>query len=159
MAQDPSSQQQPIFNIARIYLKGCSLEIPKGALIFTQNTDAPSNVDLNISANKLDNSYVEVTLRATVTAKYPDGSIVYLLESDFSGIFQIEGHSDEDTDQIMNVNCPSILIPYLRAFVHETMGKSNLPPIILPEINWFGMWQQNREANKNATLEAPTTIQ
>lgn len=151
----PTPPQAQAFNIHRIFLKGTSLELPKGANAFLVTEQSTVHLDLQNNVNDLGNGNIEVTVRSTLTAKLPDQSVFYLLEADFSGIFQITGFDQDTFQQIINVNCPAIIFPYIRAFVSETLGRATLPAFILPEINWVAAWEQNKEAIQAANAEKP----
>lgn len=157
MAQDVATN--PVFNINRIYMKGASLEMPKGAATFNITEPLNAKIDLNISNVVLDSQFSEVTLRATVSCAASDNSIIYLLEQDYAGIFQISGFSESDYVAILNTTCPAILIPYLRATVHESMVKAGLPAVILPEINWAAGFEERKAQESVASLRAPDTLQ
>ncbi|MBV8261184.1 MAG: protein-export chaperone SecB, partial [Paraburkholderia sp.] len=60
---------QPFFNIQRIYLKDMSLEQPNSPAIFLEQ-DMPSvEVEVDVKAERLAESVVEIIVTGTVTAK------------------------------------------------------------------------------------------
>lgn len=160
MAQDPNVVTPPVFNIAKIYLKGASVEMPKGAMSFNVQENLNANINLVHIPEILNDDFVEVTLRATITCLLADNSTMYVVEADYAGIFEIKGYSDIDRENIMHVSCAAILLPWLRMTIMETMGKMGVPAISLPEFNWNELLAEKRKAEANQSqnvLQAPTS--
>jgi preprotein translocase subunit SecB len=79
---------QPFFNIQRIYLKDMSLEQPNSPGIFLEQ-DMPSvEVEVDVKAERLAESVFEVLVTGTVTAKVTD-KVAFLIEAKQAGIFDI----------------------------------------------------------------------
>ena len=86
--QNQAADQQPIFNIQRVYLKDMSLEQPNSPAIFLEQ-EAPSiEVAIDIASETLAESIHEGTITITVTAKIQD-KIAFLVEGKQAGIFEV----------------------------------------------------------------------
>jgi preprotein translocase subunit SecB len=48
----------------------------------------------------------------------------------------------EQFEAVLNVVCPNIVYPYLRANVADLINRSGLPPVHLAEINFEAVYQQ-----------------
>jgi len=138
--QQPA-EAQPLFNIQRTYLKGLSLELPKGAETFLQQGNPNIDLNLAVSSTQLADGVFEVTLRATVSSQI-DGKNLFMLEVDQAGIFEIRNIPAEQMQGVLEVSCPGILAPYLRAQVADALARATLPIFYLPEVNWLAMFQQ-----------------
>jgi len=143
--QNQSADQQPIFNIQRVYLKDMSLEQPNSPAIFLEQ-EAPSiEVAIDIASEKLAESIHEGTITITVTAKIQD-KIAFLVEGKQAGIFEVRNVPDEQLELILGISCPNILYPYLRANIADTITRAGFPPIHLNEINFEAFYQQRKQA-------------
>lgn len=149
------AESQAVFNIQRTYLKGISLELPKGAETFLQQGNPNIDLNLGVSSSLLADGIFEVNLRATVTSQI-DGKTLFLLEVDQAGIFEIRNIPAEQMQGVLEVSCPAILAPYLRAQVADALSRATMPIFYLPEINWLAMFQQ-RVADAQAQAQGAVT--
>jgi preprotein translocase subunit SecB len=143
--QNQAADQQPIFNIQRVYLKDMSLEQPNSPAIFLEQ-EAPSiEVAIDIASETLAESIHEATITITVTAKIQD-KIAFLVEGKQAGIFEVRNVPEEQLELILGISCPNILYPYLRANIADTITRAGFPPIHLNEINFEAFYQQRKQA-------------
>ena len=66
---------------------------------------------------------------ATVTATINDRTL-FLVEAKQGGIFEIRNIPEEAVKQILGVNCPGIIYPYLRAIVSDVCTRAGFPPVM-----------------------------
>ena len=138
-----SAQQSndPVFGIQRVYLKDLSLEIPNAPQIFLE-TQAPSvEIQLDVAAQTLVEGIYESNVTVTVTTKAGD-KVAFLVEAKQAGIFEVRNVPAEQLPLILNVVCPNIIYPYLRANVADVVQRAGFPPIHLAEINFEALYQQ-----------------
>jgi preprotein translocase subunit SecB len=132
---------QPFFNIQRIYLKDMSLEQPNSPAIFLEQ-DMPSvEVEVDVKAERLAESVFEIIVTGTVTAKVKD-KIAFLIEAKQAGIFDIRNIPAEQVDPLVGIACPTILFPYLRSNIADAITRAGFPPIHLAEINFQALYEQ-----------------
>ncbi|QRN41206.1 MAG: protein-export chaperone SecB [Neisseriaceae bacterium] len=143
------SQEGSVFNIEKLYIKNISLESPHSPKVFFENIQPTIDVKFNINSQKIDESLYENVITTTVTAKV-DNNVVFLCEVSQSGIFRLENIDAQSTDFLLNVSCPSILFPYLREAVSDTIIRAGFPPIYLAPMNFDAMYQQQLEQVGNA---------
>lgn len=56
------------------------------------------------------------------------------------GDFEIIGETDDKIyNNFMNISAPSIVYPYIRAFISTTMLQAGIQPVIIPSINFAAM--------------------
>jgi len=137
--------QQPVFQIQRVYLKDLSLEQPNSPAIFLEQ-DAPSievAVDVNVEA--LAETIFESTVTITVTAKVKD-KVAFLVEGKQAGIFEAANIPAEQLDPLLGIGCPNIVYPYLRANIADVITRAGFPPVHLAEINFEVFYQQRAQA-------------
>ncbi|MEX3629285.1 MAG: protein-export chaperone SecB [Burkholderia sp.] len=134
-------ENQPSFNIQRIYLKDLSLEQPNSPAIFLEQ-DMPSvEVEVDVKAERLAESVYEVVVSGTVTAKVKD-KVAFLIEAKQAGIFDIRNIPEEQLDPLAGIACPTILFPYLRSNIADAITRAGFPPIHLAEINFQALYEQ-----------------
>jgi len=124
-----------------MYLKDLSLEIPHAPQIFLEQAQPSVEIALDVEAQQLADGIFESAVTVTVTTKVGDKT-AFLVEAKQAGIFEIRGVPDDQMPLLLNVVCPNIVYPYLRANVADTVQRSGFPPIHLAEINFEALYQQ-----------------
>lgn len=132
---------QPFFNIQRIYLKDVSLEQPNSPAIFLETEMPGVEVEIDVQAMKLAEAVFESMVTVTVTAKVKD-KVAFLIEAKQAGIFDIRNVPDDQLDPLLGIACPTILFPYLRAHTADLVTRAGFPPIHLTEINFQALYEQ-----------------
>ena len=136
-----ADNQEPVFNIQRIYLKEASLEQPNSPAILLEQ-DAPNvEIQLGLGGEQAADGVKEVTVTATVTTKIKD-QVLYLVEGKQAGIFEIANVPMEQLDPLLGIVCPNMLYPYLRANIADAITRTSLPPLHLTEVNFQAMYEQ-----------------
>jgi preprotein translocase subunit SecB len=151
------ADQEPVFQIQRVYLKEASLEQPNSPAILLEQEQPTVDIQLGVEANPVAEGIFEVCVTATVQTKIKDKT-VFLVEAKQAGIFEIRNLEQEQMGQIMGIACPQIVYPYLRGNVADLIQRGGFPPVHLSEINFQAMYeqQQNQAAQ---TSEAATLTQ
>ncbi|WP_250537740.1 MULTISPECIES: protein-export chaperone SecB [unclassified Caballeronia] len=140
---------QPFFNIQRIYLKDMSLEQPNSPAIFLEQEMPSVEVEVDVKADRLAASVFEVLVTGTVTAKVA-GKVAFLIEAKQAGIFDIRNIPAEQIDPLVGIACPTILFPYLRSNIADAITRAGFPPIHLAEINFQALYEQRIAQLANA---------
>jgi len=148
------SEQQPFFNIERIYLKDLSLEIPNAPQVYAERESPKIDINLHNEARGLDAGVFEVVLTATVTAKLKDKT-AFLVEVAQAGIFQIRNVPQQELDAILGVTCGNILFPYLRESISNVVVRGGFPPFLLNHLSFEALYQQRRQQQQEQA-GAPT---
>lgn len=159
-AQQPTQEEQPVFQLQRCYLKDASLEMPHAPeiLMVPQETAPQVDIQFEVSQRLVQADLYDVTVRGTITVKAPGDKAIILVEGRQSGLFAIHGIPAEPLQHVTNVLCPSMVYPYLRANLADLMTRANVPPVHLPEVNFEVLYQQRlaqaqAEAAKNQTAQ------
>ena len=111
------AQQQPTFDLRRVYLKDASLEIPNAPAVFLENEAPKVNIEISIETRTLDSDAHEVDVTATLSATSNDKTF-FLVEAKQSGVFEITGIEGElihvasavETGQVLRIMRPGDLI-------------------------------------------------
>ena len=142
---EQENQQQPVFNIEKIYVKDLSLEVPHAPQIFLEQSEP--NVEMRIATNseKLEDNYYDVSVTVTVTARLGNERVMFLNEVTQNGIFRLENIPEEDMQPLLSIACPNILFPYAREAVSSAITRAGFPPVLLAPINFEALYQQQQE--------------
>jgi preprotein translocase subunit SecB len=156
-----AAEQQPVFQIQRVYLKDLSLEQPNSPQIFLEQEAPNIEVAVDVAAGNLAEGIYESSVTITVTAKIKD-KVAFLVEGKQAGIFEIRNIPAEQLDPVLGIACPNIIYPYLRANIADAITRAGFPPVHLTEINFELFYQQRLEAlaqqAQNAPANASTAI-
>ena len=85
-------------------------------------------------------------MTVTVTAKLPDGKVLFLNEVAQSGIFRLAHIPEQDVKVLLGIACPNILYPYAREAVSSCITRAGFPPVVLMPINFEAMYEQQQAA-------------
>lgn len=154
----PESGAEPFLNLQRCYLKGLSVEMPHAPKIFLEQGQLSMDLNITLAHSELDTGIIEVVVRGTLTAKL-GGRVAYLIEAEQAGIFQMANVPVEHLGGIVNVTCPNLIYPYLRALVADAIARTGLPVFHLPEVNFAAMFTQSAQAQTLATMPVVGTVQ
>ena len=153
MADD--NQNAPLFSIQRLYLKDLSLEQPNSPQVLLEQGQPQVEINLGLGAETVGEATYEVTVTATVTTTINDKTL-FLVEAKQGGIFEIRNIPDEALRQILGINCPGIIYPYLRAIVSDVCTRAGFPPVMLSEVNFQAMYEAQAAAARAEAGAAPT---
>ncbi len=134
------SSKEPGFRIQRIYLKDLSLEQPNAPQILLVAAEPQVEVEVDVAVTRLSDEIFEVALIATVTVKV-ESKVLFLVEAKQAGIFEFNNIPPEQIDPMLGIACPTILYPYLRSNIADTISRAGFQPIHLNEINFHGMYE------------------
>lgn len=138
-----ADNQDPIFQIQRVYLKEASLEQPNSPAILLEQEQPSVDIQLGVEANPVADGVYEICVTATVQTKIKEKT-VFLVETKQAGIFEIRNLPQEQMGPIMGIACPQIVYPYLRSNVADLIQRAGFPPVHLAEINFQAMYEQQQ---------------
>ena len=156
MADDTNNA--PLFQIQRMYLKDLSLEQPNSPQVLLEQGQPQVEINLNLGAETISEAMYEVTVTATVQTKINDKTL-FLVEAKQGGIFEIRNIPEDQLQPIIGIACPGIIYPYLRAIVSDVCTRAGFPPVLLSEENFQAMFeaQQAQAAKANGSNGAAVT--
>ncbi len=140
---DDTPTNAPMFQIQRMYLKDLSLEQPNSPQILLEQGQPQVEINLTLGAEPIADGMYEVTVTATVTTKVNDKTL-FLVEAKQGGIFEIRNIPQEQLQPILGIACPGIVYPYLRAIVSDVCTRAGFPPVVLSEVNFQAMYEQQQ---------------
>ncbi len=155
MSEEQQVQVQPQLALERIYAKDISFEVPSPT-VFTKEWQPELNINLSSSAEKIDDTHYEVTLKVTVSAENQQET-AFVAEVQQAGIFLMENIDDEQIPQLLGSYCPSILFPFAREAVSDIVTKGSFPQLLLAPINFDAAYAENL-ARAEQELQDQATI-
>ena len=130
-----TEQAQPTFDLRRVYLKDASLELPNAPAIFLEENAPQVAIEVSSENRILDADAYEVQVNVTLTARLEE-KVFFILEIKQAAIFEISNMPEEQLNAVLNIICPSMIYPYLRANVSDLLTRATLPPLHLTEVNF-----------------------
>ena len=140
--------QNVTLNTQRLYVKNVSYESSDTPQSFREQGRSENSVEMRINKNDLEEeNHHEVVLTLTVTTKIGDKTLC-TAKAEQAGVFKVENASEEQLDQILNIHCPHVLYPYACNAISQLAVMGSLPAIVLQPIDFNGLYQQRKEAEK-----------
>jgi len=143
-----ADNNEPVFQIQRVYMKEASLEQPNSPAILLEQEQPQVDIQLGVEAQQAAEGMFEVAVTATVTTKVKDRT-VFLVEVKQAGIFEIRNIPADQMQAVMGIACPQIVYPYLRGNVSDLVTRAGFPPVHLAEINFQAMYEQQQTQQAN----------
>lgn len=117
-------------------------------------------VQVNLDAKKrpTENQY-EVVMKLSITSKNKGGGEpLFVLELEYSGVFQIENVPDAQLHPFLLIECPRMLFPFARRIVSDVTRDGGFPPLNLETIDFVQLYRneiaKRAEAQKVETPQA-----
>lgn len=149
--------EQPVFNIEKLYVKDLSIEVPNAPAVFLERETPTISVDLGTQATVIGDGFYEVVLTVSVAAKLPDEKTVFLVEATQGGIFQIRNIPEDDLEPVLMIGCANILFPYARETISDAVARAGFQPVLLAPVNFEAMYtaRKQQEAAEQPRIEVP----
>lgn len=134
------------FNIISQFLKDISFESPNVPELFFKQENSPSKMEINIDIQikGADNNLFMVDLIVKSHAKLEkDEKTVFLIESTYSGLVQMEETKDEeDKKRTLLIDVPTLLFPAVRALILRLTSESGFPPFAMAPVDFTALYEQ-----------------
>jgi preprotein translocase subunit SecB len=145
--------EQPVFALERVYVRDLSFESPNVPEMFTKEGQPEVNVELGTEGRAVsDKGHVEAVLTVTVRATF-EGSTVFIAEVQQAGLFRMSGIPDEQKEQLLGINCPTILFPYAREAISSLVARGGFQQILLDPVNFQALFEQSRQQDEAQSQE------
>ena len=96
-------------------------------------------------------------LRVDSKSKNTD-NVLFVLELDYGGVFQIENIPDDQLHPYLLIECPRILFPFLRRIVSDITRDGGFPPLNLENIDFLKLYRQEIERRKKDEEKAHSDL-
>ena len=112
------------------------------------------NVQVNLDANKKNETGYEVALKLNVTAKSGDQP-VFVLEIDYAGLFTIENVPDDQIHPFLMIECPRMMFPFVRQIARNTTADGGFPPLNIDNIDFMQLYRGELMRRQQEASETP----
>lgn len=138
------SDNQPTFQIEKVYVKDLSLEIPGAPQVFLQAESPQLEVQISNDATQVSDALFEVSVTVTVTARAGEKTL-FLAEATQAGIFTVRGIAKEELDPLLGIGCPTIIYPYVRETISDLVIRGGFPPVLLAPVSFEAIYARRQQ--------------
>lgn len=142
----PGAAPQPLQVKQRIlaqYVRDLSFEnvlAQKGA---EPNVQPEMQVVVSLDARKRAENTYEVITKVKVTSKARGAeAVLFLLELEYAGIFEITGLPEAQLHPYLLIECPRITFPFVRRIVSDLSRDGGFPPVNMEMIDFVALYRQ-----------------
>jgi preprotein translocase subunit SecB len=160
MAKKTDDIAPPKMNILAQYVRDLSFE----NILAQKGVDGELNpeiqVNVNIDAKKrTTEKQFDVIVKLRVDSKSKNtNNVLFVLELDYGGVFQIENIPDDQLHPYLLIECPRMLFPFLRRIVSDITRDGGFPPLNLENIDFLKLYRQEIERRKQEDEEATSGL-
>lgn len=152
MAEKTDEITPPKMNILTQYVRDLSFEniLAQKGVDGELNPEIQVNVNIDAKKRTTDKQF-DVIIKLRVDSKSKNtNNILFVLELDYGGVFQIENVPDDQLHPYLLIECPRMLFPFLRRIVSDVTRDGGFPPLNLENIDFLKLYRQEIDRRKNA---------
>jgi preprotein translocase subunit SecB len=160
MARKKEQIDPPKMNILAQYVRDLSFEniLAQKGIDGELNPEMQVNVNIDAKKRTTDNQFdVIIKLRVDSTSKGTN-DILFVLELDYGGVFQIENIPEDQLHPYLLIECPRMIFPFLRRIVSDITRDGGFPPLNLENIDFLKLYKQEMERRKNVVKESAPNL-
>jgi preprotein translocase subunit SecB len=151
----PAPGAPPQLLVLAQYVKDFSFENPNAPRSLSQSVQPQINISVNVSANPMTETDVEVVLQLEGKAEAA-GSVMFNIELVFGGLFRIQNVPQDNIHPLMMIECPRLLFPFAREIVASAVRNGGFPPLLLDPIDFVALYQQRMTQQMQPPPPMPT---
>ena len=140
------------FNIISQFLKDISFESPNVPELFfkQENGQAKLEINIDIQIKGAENNLFMVDLITKAHSKLEkDDKTVFLIESTYSGLVQMEEEKDEEIKKrTLLINVPTLLFPSVRALIARLTSESGFPTFVMQPVDFEKLYEDKKLQEK-----------
>ena len=152
MAKKTDEITPPKMNILAQYVRDLSFEniLAQKGVDGELNPEIQVNVNIDAKKRTTDKQF-DVIIKLRVDSKSKNtNNILFVLELDYGGVFQIENVPDDQLHPYLLIECPRMLFPFLRRIVSDVTRDGGFPPLNLENIDFLKLYRKEIDRRKNA---------
>ncbi|UWQ24717.1 protein-export chaperone SecB [Leisingera aquaemixtae] len=160
MAENGEAQQQPQvqMNILGQFIRDMSFENVMAQKGTGGEVQPDVSVQVNLDAKKrsAENQY-EVVTKLTVESKNKEaGNVLFVLELEYVGVFNIVGVPEDQLHPFLLIECPRMTFPFLRRIVSDVTRDGGFPPLNLDNIDFVAIYRNELARRQSEAAATPT---
>ena len=160
MAKKTDEITPPKMNILAQYVRDLSFEniLAQKGVDGELNPEIQVNVNIDAKKRTTDKQF-DVIIKLRVDSKSKNtNNILFVLELDYGGVFQIENVPDDQLHPYLLIECPRMLFPFLRRIVSDVTRDGGFPPLNLENIDFLKLYRQEIDRRKNAKEKSGSKV-
>ncbi|MDC0012246.1 protein-export chaperone SecB [Octadecabacter sp.] len=116
-------------------------------------------VEVNLDARKrgTENQYEIITKMKITSTNQGSDKTLFLLELEYSGVFEIEGVPEQQLHPYLMIECPRMTFPFVRRIVSDLTRDGGFPPLNLEQIDFVAIYRQQLALHAQQQAEAGKT--
>lgn len=144
-ATPPQGAGAPTMRVVNQYLKDLSFENPASPHSLSPELAPPAvEVSVDVNARRLQDEHYEVEIACNATATR-DGQPVFVVETNYAGLFQIQNVPEDQIEPLLLVECPRVLFPFARQVIATASRDGGFLPLMLEPLDFAGMYRAQRD--------------
>ncbi len=149
----PETTTAPKVGILRQYIKSLSFEADQMSISYGQKKENPDvQIKIATNADRIGDDKYEVDLIVSILAEgfSEDGKPVNLFKLDlaYSALLQPQNIDNEQIPSFLLIFIPNLIFPYARQIVSQITLEAGLPALLLDNVDFAQMYQDQIEANE-----------
>ena len=146
----------PVFRLEKLYVKDLSFESPSAPeVFFLQEPEHKVEMNLKMTNKKVSENHWEVCLEISATIKDDkSGKVIFVLEVEHAGAFLLQNIPEEHMEQVLHIDCPTVLFPFTRQIATQASVDGGFPPFFMEPINFHAMHQSKLQKQQQEKEKA-----
>ena len=125
------------------YLKDISFENPNPIELYQSEVTPSIGVQIDINVISVDEDVYEVSLIINAEASIKDAK-AFIIELTYAGLFTVKGVDDDVLEQLLLINCPTLLFPFARQIISSTADHGRVGPLFLDPVDFFQLYMKKK---------------
>lgn len=145
-AQPPAA---PAINILGQYIKDLSFENPgmKAGVQVQPNIDL--GIDVGATRHEDGKNIFEISIHVQAKAQI-EQDVLFLLELDYAGMFQLDGFKAEEMEPVLLIECPRLIFPFARRVISDITRDGGFPPLLIDPIDFRNLYLSQKQRQQQA---------
>lgn len=116
-------------------------------------------VEVNLDARKRGaaNQFEIITKLKVTSTNAGSDKVLFMLEMEYSGVFEIEGVPDAQMHPYLMIECPRMTFPFIRRIVSDVTRDGGFPPLNLEQIDFVAIYRQQIALRAQQQADAAKT--
>ena len=156
----PNANPQIRMQVVAQFIRDMSFEnmvAVKGLSASEVQPDIQVAVSMDARKRPVDHQYDVMTKYRVTSKNKVNGDVLFLLEVDYAGVFNIEGVPDEQLHAFLLIECPRLMFPYVRRIISDVTRDGGFPPLNIDAVDFVALYRQEvaRRAEAQRVAQQP----
>ena len=157
MAEENGAAPQVRMSVMAQFVRDMSFEnvvAQKGVSGTDVQPDIQVAVSLDARKRQVDHQYEIVTKYKVTSKNKATGDVLFLLEVDYGGVFHVEGVPDDQLHPFLLIECPRMLVPFVRRIISDVTRDGGFPPLNIDTVDFLALYRQEMARRAQAQAQA-----